>query len=455
MISLLFTAMKHFFIIFLLSVLFLAACSNFNESINSSEDNYFNVSFSEISSIDFSSMLSPRTKAENPLSKTITPIVEDADTLLYVINYGNEDGWVLASGDKRAPLVMAYSDEGRFDINETRNNPGLTEWITRVRRGLTYLKKHPDFLPDTTNLSNWNKQKILSTKGGSEHEGEWLQLVYTIITSELHYDIDHFMITRWAQGNPWNLSMPLASSSTRCVTGSGAVAAAQVAYYLNDFIGKPISAYSFATCSDYYNDNPITIDFYGLSGAAWSYMITYSGQSDSNDFGKRAVSALIADAAEEANTVYTPTSSSSYLAHYSSFFSKYNINCTYSMTFDSDIVDDEVINGLPVIIGLVKADNSGGHIAVIDGAQIYSFCQTQYYQWMPIGTYPPVEPVYPDLDHPELYVISNPIWTSTNTDRYYRINWGDGYNDNTLYQCSWGFNWNGYNLIDEMMYAFD
>ena len=50
-------------------------------------------------------------------SKVITPVVEGLDTLLFIINYENDGGWVLASADKRVPLINARSKTGHFDVD--------------------------------------------------------------------------------------------------------------------------------------------------------------------------------------------------------------------------------------------------------------------------------------------------------------------------------------------------
>ena len=181
-------------------------------------------------------MVSPQTKAGSFLSKEITPIIEKADTLLYVINYGDADGWVIASGDKRTPMIMAMSEKGRFNLDMLSINKGVGIWLEGIKEGIVYLKEHPEYVPDSTYLAVWNHNSGLTTKGGIEHEGEWLQLVYTIIEyGQLHYDIDHLTSTQWGQDEPWNLCMPLSGTgpNNRCSAGCTIVAAAQQAYYLN------------------------------------------------------------------------------------------------------------------------------------------------------------------------------------------------------------------------------
>ena len=167
--------------------LIVASCSQFEERTIAEEranKPTYNVSFSEINRIDFSRIVSPQTKAGNVLSKVITPIVEGQDTLMYVINYGEKEGWVLAAADKRIPIILAMSEEGSFDIDSISRNKGVTIWFERMLSGIDYLKKHPDIIPDSSALNKW-KDTTPKTKGGNEHEGEWLQLVYIISDTQL------------------------------------------------------------------------------------------------------------------------------------------------------------------------------------------------------------------------------------------------------------------------------
>lgn len=68
----------------------------------------------------------------------------------------------------------------------------------------------------------------------------------------------------------------------------------------------------------------------------------------------------------------------------------------------------------------------------------------------------PVEPEEPDWNHPENYVISDPVLV--NTYYFFRMNWGqDGLNDGTLYFYGerWAIN-NEYDFTStcKMLYGF-
>ena len=47
---------------------------------------------------------------------SITPYIEDGDTLLYIAQYDN--GWEIYSASHAAPMVLFSSDTGKFDIDD-------------------------------------------------------------------------------------------------------------------------------------------------------------------------------------------------------------------------------------------------------------------------------------------------------------------------------------------------
>ncbi len=415
----------------------------------------YNISISEISRIDFSHIFSsnPKTKSGNQ-AKEIRPVVQEADTLLYVINYGTEDGWVLTSGDKRTNTVLAISENGHFNLDEARRNKGFSIWLDRILADLTYLKRNPSFVPDSTLLLPWEKNdKIPDCKGGIEHEGEWLQLVYVMQEPGfLHYNIDHLMDTHWGQESPWNLCMPFMynTMTDRCNVCCSAVAGAQTAYYLHSNIGKPYRAYEYGSCVDSCNKKPNpSFSLFNLSSSNWATMVLDSTYTSSS--GRNAVSALMADVVKRSSPVWSSEGSSISLAGLLGYFSHYSVSCSSSI-FNNETIVNSILNGMPVIVGLSTTNSvAGPHTAVIDGMRVTSYKYTYFYQWMPIGTFPPVEPEFPDLEHPELYEIGEE-W-GENSSYYYRINWGfDGFLDDVL--CLYGYSWGYIYTPDTILYNF-
>ena len=431
--------MKHLLLSLAFCVLLITACNQadeYSELDKTVPQSTFNISLSEINRIHFSDMSSPQTKAGEMQSKEITPVVEGLDTLLYIINYENDGGWVLASADKRVPLINARSKTGHFDLETAARNKALMAWIDGLKESIRYLKQNPSFVPDSSALGFWDAPAAaIKTKGegeGDAHEGEWLQLVYVAIEPDCRYDIDHLMDTQWGPGSPWNNCFPFDGNGNRCSTSSGVVATAQLAYYHHYYSGKPLAAYEYGTCTSILNQTS-DLQLFNLSSSNWGIMPLDSSSSSSS--GKQAVAALMAQIGQETGTSYSPNRSTTHpdscMLYLSSIGLSHSLVCHYTGHEYQVLYDLQ--HNWPVY--LVFQNSLGSHQAVIDGIMVYAERETYYYQWMPIGTYPPVEPEYPDLEHPELYEIYD-YW-GDNTGYWCRVNWGlDGAYDNGEYNLS-------------------
>ena len=176
--------------------------------------------------------------------------------------------------------------------------------------------------------------------------------------------------------------------------------------------------------------------------------------SDTSAIGKQAVSALMGEVANRSSAIWSSGSAEASLSMIRNYFSYYSVSCS-SAVFNEETVLNDILSSKPVIVGM---DSTNGildsHTAVIDGAKVYSEKYIYYYQWMPIGTYPPVEPVYPDLDHPELYETGE-SW-GDNSAYYFRINWGfDGVLDDGLYLYGTAWGWGSFsNVPVAILYNF-
>ena len=432
--------MKYLFLSLAFCVLFFTACSqvdDYSSFDESAKQPSYNISLSEINRIDFSGIVSPQTKAGGMQSKEITPVVEGLDTLLFIINYENDGGWVLASADKRVPLINARSKTGHFDLETAAQNKALMTWIDGLKESIRYLKQNPSFVPDSSALACWETPATtIKTKGdgeGDAHEGEWLQLVYAAIGTDCHYDIDHLMDTQWGPGTPWNSCFPYDGYGNRCSTSQSVVATAQLAYYHHYFSSKPLAAYEYGTCSSnwYQTSN---LQLFNSSSSNWGIMPLDSSSSSSS--GKQAVAALMAQIGQETETNYSPNGSTTLPDDCMSYLSDIGLGhslVSYYTNNEHQVLYD-LQHNWPVYV--IFQSGSGPHFdAVIDGIKVYAHRETYYYQWMPIGTYPPVEPEYPDLEHPELYVIDD-YW-GENLYYWCLVNWGlDGAYDSGEYNLS-------------------
>ena len=143
------------------------------------------------------------------------------ENAVYVINFGT-DGYALVSANKVAIPVLAYSDEGSFDINNMA--PATENWLSNYveQFEILYTQKA---MPSTKTLEMWDKylqgnfSNAKASTNGFEGRREMLK-------------------TKWDQGRGYNYYCPLVppnytghSYDNRCLTGCVATAIAQVLKY--------------------------------------------------------------------------------------------------------------------------------------------------------------------------------------------------------------------------------
>ncbi len=117
----------------------------------------------------------------------------------YVFNIGNNEGYVIASGDDCAPAILGYADSGYIDIDSLPEN--MKGWLEEYALQIQFIQE----------------------KGlRSFHQSE--------LTSNLA-PISPLLTSIWGQDYPYNQNCPSFFGYGQCVTGCVATAMAQVMYY--------------------------------------------------------------------------------------------------------------------------------------------------------------------------------------------------------------------------------
>lgn len=457
-----------FIIVFCCSTLF-SSCEksqgyntlNSNELITKNNNNAFtnfNVTFEEASML--SKIHCRANKDQIKKIKSISPIIENGDTLLYITNFADLNGWMIISGDKRTKSILASFDKNNFDIKSCPST--VNAWLTDIKETIIEIKKNNN-KELNENTSFWNeidrsiqfsKQQTITTKGGDEDL--WLQLVYVVVETDLiQYDIPHLTQTKWGQTWPWNNCVPYTTSNldVQCMAGCVAIAGAQMAYYLHYKIGKPVDTYANGIINGYIPDN-FSFQFNNLSSTVWDNM----GMSVMDNNDKSAVVALIGYIGKQVNMDWGATGSKAYVQDLANYFNEKNISTSY-IDFDKDLAVNSLLSQMPFITKAtdISIDSLPTHAWIIDGLLVKRDKYTYFYQWMPRWTYPPVEPEEPDWNNLDQYVISDPVYT---TYTYFRMNWGEdlyGFNNfdgNYCYGNDWYYS--AFNLIygRKMLYNF-
>lgn len=127
----------------------------------------------------------------------------DEQQPFYVFNIGDNQGYVIASGDDAAHAVLGYSDEGFIDVNDMPCS--LQAWLDGYAYQIEYLQEH--------GATAYRSPKKIIT----------------------HPAVAPLLTCCWGQGSCFNMYCPTDPTDGRqCPTGCVATAMAQVMYYYRD-----------------------------------------------------------------------------------------------------------------------------------------------------------------------------------------------------------------------------
>jgi len=271
----------------------------------------------------------------------------DNGTYYYVFDKGNENGYIIISGDDRAKTILGYTDEGHFDIAALPEN--LKYW-------LSFYENEIKSLPDSSSQSSAVPRNTVSTVKSNTTS-------YSSTIAPLLGNI------KWDQYSPYNNQCPIINQTTgeRAVTGCVATGMAQVMeYYKWPVQGTGSNSYTSTTLKI-----AQSVDF-SKTTYDWKNMTdTYS--SSSTLVQDTAVSTLMHHCGVAVNMDYGQSSSASYrnmaLALKNNFGYDSNLQL-YSRNFYTreewiNLLNTELNSARPVLYS-GQAD-SGGHLFVCDG----------------------------------------------------------------------------------------
>jgi len=406
--------------------------------------------------------------------KEITLVVHNGDTLLYIVNYEDNKGWLVVSGDKRTHGILAYADEGSFET--AKLNPGQITWLDDLANQIYVLKTQANLEADTlaadyrlwnnieTYLANTaNRQSVIGDpKGPLIFDPETVPWELVGISSQElpTTNVGPLLQTKWGQDSPWNTCVPnYRDGSRRSRVGCVAVAFAQMQYYLHYKLGVPAAMYSSGYCNGWADGSTRSCQF-GFSNpttTTWDQMAKTSPNGAINTATER-VAVLMGYTAEQIFTSYEGTKGSSS-----------NLNNVCMRLFDLNLIYDlkvynysEVLTSLskdmPVMVGAhsqkittsllgitLYTEYTRGHVWVIDGYENKNIKYTYHYQWYDksaTGT----TPVY-TKDEQEIITTPN----------YFYMNWGyDGSWDSGRYTFDglWNANDGDHQYEREMLIVY-
>lgn len=284
-------------------------------------------------------------QAEAPADLKRTPLGE---TALYVFNVGNDDGFVIVSGDDRTRSVLGFADSGTFDAD--RMPAALREMLAIYARQIEMLEQS-SAKPDSAAA----KRMTRATRR---------------VSAEMN-NVTPLLTTSWNQFGPYNDYCPTLDNQT-ALTGCVATAMAQIAYYYKypKTQVPSLAAYTSAT-------NKINVSAWGATTFDWNNMLdSYNGTE--TDTQKEAVATLMRYCGQAAQMDYGFTSGAYNGDALVGFTQKlgYNANASfksassYSANGWEDLIYREVSEGRPVYYSALNGDvgcDVSGHAFVIDG----------------------------------------------------------------------------------------
>ena len=388
-----------------------------------------NTSISDVSINDIYGVL----KREHQLTRSsegadyqITPYLdENQDTLMYIVNFGNDGGWKIYSSDKRTPAVLAEGDTGRFSIEE--GSPAVALWMRQVAKDMTRIRCSDDseltFTEDeiNSNKAYWTVPLSLVDLPKLP-KGHWEETIYSRTVA---YDTVQHMTARWDQGEPYNACCPYVKApNQRAPAGCVAIAGSQVLLYLHDKLGVPEMMYSEGYCIG--DINNFEKNFSKPSRDVWAQMDTSYHESS---VGIRPEAVMISYIGAKINMHYHEGYSWALPKNLrTEVFEPYGISCSHGK-YDEEIVKNSLQNQMPIIVTgsdqLIPV-NFKIHSFVIDG---YRRTRIEHQHWFHyVVDVPPSKP-YPMPEEYVTYTYSSPEVVSIKINWGWSSQWRKGLND--------------------------
>jgi len=144
------------------------------------------------------------------IQRLATPRNEQDTVYYYVfdVNDGISGGFVIVAGDDAVRPVLGYSTKGRYDENNLP--PNFAYWMDYLKQEIAYAQSQ-NLQQSETIRQEWEQYLSGAVKNATDAVGPLIQ-------------------TKWNQYTPYNNRCPSYGGS-RCVTGCGATAMAQIMNY--------------------------------------------------------------------------------------------------------------------------------------------------------------------------------------------------------------------------------
>ncbi len=390
--------------------------------------------------------------------KSIKPIKHDNDTVMYFIE--RNKGWEIISADKRAGVVMAYSNTGTESLEDLLSNPNINAWLS-IRANMISLIRETNLVDENDNTEQWEcllkdiKHKA-QTKTIIDGQPGWKRIgsTWSLVDSS---SCPHQIETKWGQGYPWNTCVPYSGVNHyyRCYNGCGPVAFGQMLHWMHSKYGVPNYSYTSASCSGYSNryGHNYSFVFSDSSSTAWAIMAKhYNDLNRSTNFVAFLLAKLgqILNAAYNINGLEYPKESMDGTSININTVTLNKVSSYFGINYDVDSYNDATIlsnimnYSKPSMIIVGSTLDTIAHVWIVDGYKYDRIQIDKYYIYDPNNTYDPESLIeeeeeesgeeysYGIVHIPEGYDFQ--IITEYHSNYYYLMNWGyNGIGDNAFY----------------------
>lgn len=263
--------------------------------------------------------------------------LQETDAPLYIFSRGENQGFVIVSGDDCLPPVLGYTDSG--DFVESDMPPALLDMLEGYRDLVV----------------------------AAQEQGAPARAVQYAATGKA--DIAPLIQTHWHQSAPYNNMSPWRTDGGgRAITGCVATAASQVAYYWRKDLPL-VTGYDTPTYG--YGDAPVTESVPGGTPYQWELMQLSYGSSYPAEMGN-AVARLMYVVGTSTYLTYGSSTGGQISNLVNTFSGQFGMSstCWYKNDIDQSywegIIYDDLALGRPIVYSGVHP-TSGGHAIVLDG----------------------------------------------------------------------------------------
>ncbi len=269
------------------------------------------------------------------LKQAYTSVKSGEEANYYIYNIGQDEGFVVVSGNDQADMILGYTDQGRFDYDQMPEN--MKAWLSSYDSEVSVIRRH----------------STMPLKVSQAHPADVIQPLIS---------------TTWAQTYPYNIKCPVVDG-VNCKTGCTATALAQVLRYHQYPTGKTTKIPSYTTST-------LRIQMPELASTTfdWSKMPDILTE-DSPQAEKDEVAKLMLYCGQATDMNYTPSGSGAYTYKIPDRLPLYfgypkTMHYLYRESYDEAEWDSllvrELLNNRPVIY--TAYTNLGqGHTFICDG----------------------------------------------------------------------------------------